>query len=206
TTPTGAAIIKTLAHDFGDMPRMKIESIGYGIGGKDFKEIPNLLRLVIGQGSGEKVRANGHSPLLMIETNIDDMNPQIYEYLMTRLFKKGAIDVFLIPIQMKKSRPAVLLKALCLKNKKDAIMDVIFEETTTIGIRTYEVDRCCLERSMKEVSTYYGRVKISERDGKPINIRPEYEDCKKIAEKKTVPLKQVMDAALEAGYNLKKRR
>ncbi|MBI3755783.1 MAG: nickel pincer cofactor biosynthesis protein LarC [Deltaproteobacteria bacterium] len=208
TTPTGAAIIKTLAQDFGDMPRMKIGSIGYGIGDKDFKEIPNMLRLVIGQGSGEKVRANGHSPLLMIETNIDDMNPQIYEYLMARLFKKGAIEVFLIPIQMKKNRPAVLLKALCSENKKGAIMDVIFEETTTIGIRAYEVDRCCLERSMKEVSTSYGKVgvKISERDGKPVNIRPEYEDCKKIAEKKTVPLKQVMDAALEAGYNLKQRR
>lgn len=202
TTPTGAAIIKTLAQGFGDMPRMKIESIGYGIGDKDFKEIPNILRLVIGQGSG------GSEKLLMIETNIDDMNPQIYEYLMTRLFKKGALDVFLIPIQMKKGRPAILLKVLCPENKKELIIDAIFEETTTIGIRTYEVDRCCLERSMKEVSTPYGKVKVkvSQRDGKPINIRPEYEDCKKIAAKKNVPLKQVMDAALGAGYNLKKRR
>lgn len=217
TTPTGAAIIKTIAKGFGNMPQMKIENIGYGIGNRDFKQIPNVLRIVTGEGRGEKARANGHSPLLMIETNIDDMNPQIYDYIMTRLFKKGALDVFLTPIQMKKGRPAVLLNVLCNEDKKTQVMDIIFEETTTIGIRTYEVHRYCLERSAREVITPYGKVKvkISQRGGKPINIQPEYEDCKKIAEKKTVPLKQVMAVALEAGYspietfgdkNLKKRR
>ncbi|MBI3399398.1 MAG: nickel pincer cofactor biosynthesis protein LarC [Deltaproteobacteria bacterium] len=189
TTPTGAAIIKTLAEDFGAMPNMRINKIGYGIGDKDFKEIPNILRLVIGEGSG------GAERLLVLETNIDDMNPQIYDYLMARLFKKGAFDVFLTPIQMKKGRPAILLKVLCPANKKDAMMDIVFEETTTIGIRTYEVDRYCLDKGIKIVSTPYGkvRVKISQSNGNSINIQPEYEDCKKIAEKKNIPLKEVID-------------
>jgi len=189
TTPTGAAIIKTLAEDFGSMPHMRIEKTGYGIGDKNFKEIPNILRVVIGKGEACPER------LLVLETNIDDMNPQIYDYLMSRLFKKGALDVFLIPIQMKKGRPAILLKALCNENKKDMLMNIIFKETTTIGIRSYEVDRRCLERNIKEVSTPYGKVKVkvSEKDGKLINIQPEYEDCKKLAEKKNIPLKEVID-------------
>lgn len=189
TTPTGAAIIKTLAEDFGSMPHMRIEKTGYGIGDKSFEEIPNILRVVIGKGEACPER------LIVLETNIDDMNPQIYDYLMSRLFKKGALDVFLIPIQMKKGRPAILLKALCNENKKDMLMNIIFEETTTIGIRSYEVDRRCLERNIKEVSTPYGKVKVkvSEKDGKLINIQPENEDCKKVAEKKNIPLKEVID-------------
>jgi len=191
TTPTGAAIIKTIAKGFGNMPQMKIEKIGYGIGTRDFEQIPNIFRIVTGEGSG------GMEKLLMIETNIDDMNPQIYDYLMTRLFKKGALDVFLTPIQMKKGRPAVLLNVLCNEDKKAQVMDTIFEETTTIGIRTSEVNRYCLERGTSEIITPYGKVnvKISHKNGKPINIQPEYEDCRKIAEKKNAPLKKVMDSA-----------
>jgi len=194
TTPTGAAIIKTLAQDFGDMPKMKIQNTGYGIGDKVFKEIPNVLRLIIGERSGDPEK------LLIMETNIDDMNPQIYDYLMTRLFKKGALDVFLTPIQMKKGRPAVLLKVLCPAKQRDALMDTIFEETTTLGVRTYEVNRYCLERKIEDVLTSYGkvRIKVSLKNGKPINIQPEYEDCRKAAQKKNVPLKQVMDAAKKA--------
>ena len=189
TTPTGAAIIKTLAENFGSMPEMKIAKTGYGIGDKDFKEIPNILRINLGEVS------SGPERLLVLETNIDDMNPQIYEYLMAKLFKNGALDVFLVPIQMKKGRPAILLKVLSPANKKDALMDTIFKETTTIGIRSYEVDRYCLERSIKEVSTPYGKVKvkISQKGGEAINIQPEYEDCKKIAEKKNLSLKDVID-------------
>lgn len=191
TTPTGAAIIKTIAKGFGNMPQMKIEKTGYGIGTRDFEQIPNILRIVTGEGSG------GPEKLIMIETNIDDMNPQIYDYLMTRLFKKGALDVFLTPIQMKKGRPAVLLNVLCNEDKKAQVMDIIFEETTTIGIRTCEVNRYCLERGTSEVVTPYGKVKvkISQKNGKPVNIQPEYEDCRKIAEKKNAPLKKVMDSA-----------
>ncbi|MBI5048061.1 MAG: nickel pincer cofactor biosynthesis protein LarC [Deltaproteobacteria bacterium] len=208
TTPTGAAIIKTLAQDFGNMPNMTIQGTGCGVGDKNFKEIPNILRLVIGEGLASNGGRHGHEKLLMIETNIDDMNPQIYDYLMARLFKKDALDVFLIPIQMKKGRPAILLNVLCSENKQNPIIDVIFKETTTLGIRTYEVNRYCLERKTEDVSTPYGkvRVKVSQKDGKLINIQSEYEDCKKIAEKKNVPLKQVMDVAKEAGYNLRQRR
>src|SRR3989304_4948494 len=173
----------------GSMPEMKIAKTGYGIGDKDFKEIPNILRINLGEVS------SGSEKLLVLETNIDDMNPQIYDYLMSRLFKKGALDVFLVPIQMKKGRPAILLKALCNENKKDMLMNIIFKETTTIGIRSYEVDRRCLERNIKEVSTPYGKVKVkvSDKDGTLINIQPEYEDCKKLAEKKNIPLKEVID-------------
>jgi len=191
TTPTGAAIIKTLSLSFGNMPHMEIEGTGYGIGDRSFKEIPNILRLIIGKGTGSTER------LIIVETNMDDMNPQIYEYLMSRLFKNGALDVFLMPIQMKKGRPAILLKVLCPENKKGNIIDTIFEETTTIGVRTYEVERHCLERRIENVSTPYGkvRVKVAERNGKVLNIQPEYEDCKEIAEKKKLPLKEVMDSA-----------
>lgn len=189
TTPTGAAIIKTLTENFGNMPSMKIVKIGYGVGDKDFKEMPNMLRVIIGEGEG------GSERLIVLETNIDDMNPQIYQYLMSKLFKTGALDVFLMPIQMKKGRPAILLKVLCNANKKEALMNTVFEETTSIGIRSYEVDRHCLERSIKKVATPYGkvRVKISQRNGTAINIQPEYEDCKKIAEKKNLSLKEVID-------------
>lgn len=199
TTPTGAAIIKTLSLSFGNMPHMEIEGTGYGIGDRSFKEIPNILRLIIGKGTGNTER------LIIVETNMDDMNPQIYEYLMSRLFKNGALDVFLMPIQMKKGRPAILLKALCPENKKENIIDIIFEETTTIGVRTYEVERHCLERRIKNVSTPYGkvRVKVAERNGKVLNIQPEYEDCKKIAEKKKLPLKEVMDSAKKAFLSKK---
>ena len=199
TTPTGAAIIKTLSLSFGNMPHMEIEGTGYGIGDRSFKEIPNILRLIIGKRTGNTER------LIIVETNMDDMNPQIYEYLMSRLFKNGALDVFLMPIQMKKGRPAILLKVLCPENKKGNIIDTIFEETTTIGVRTYEVERHCLERRIENVSTPYGkvRVKVAERNGKVLNIQPEYEDCKEIAEKKKLPLKEVMDSAKKAFLSKK---
>ena len=199
TTPTGAAIIKTLSLSFGNMPHMEIEGTGYGIGDRSFKEIPNILRLIIGKRTGNTER------LIIVETNMDDMNPQIYEYLMSRLFKNGALDVFLMPIQMKKGRPAILLKVLCSENKKGNIIDTIFEETTTIGVRTYEVERHCLERRIENVSTPYGkvRVKVAERNGKVLNIQPEYEDCKEIAEKKKLPLKEVMDSAKKAFLSKK---
>src|SRR3989304_4840263 len=165
TTPTGAAIIKTLSLSFGNMPHMEIQGAGYGIGDRSFKEIPNILRLFI----------------------------------------NGALDVFLMPIQMKKGRPAILLKVLCPENKKGNIIDIIFEETTTIGVRTYEVERHCLERRIENVSTPYGkvRVKVAERNGKVLNIQPEYEDCKKIAEKKKLPLKKAMDSAKKAFLSKK---
>jgi uncharacterized protein (TIGR00299 family) protein len=189
TTPTGAAIIKTLAADFGDIPHMKVEKTGYGIGGKDFKEAPNLLRVILGKGEG------GRERLLQMETNIDDMNPQIAGYLMEKLFEAGAIEVFFTPVQMKKSRPGLLLTILAEERDRTKLLDIVFSESTTIGVRCYPVERRCLERKVVKVKTRYGtvRVKVCLKDGKPINQQPEYEDCRAIAEKRKVPLKTVMD-------------
>ncbi|HBO84697.1 MAG TPA: nickel pincer cofactor biosynthesis protein LarC [Deltaproteobacteria bacterium] len=212
TTPTGAAIIKTLAEDFGNMPDMVICMTGYGVGDNDFKEIPNLLRIIIGeikghpaqrgQGSGRVPSGCGQEErLIMLETDIDDMNPQIYEYVMEKLFNEGALDVFLTPIQMKKGRPAVLLNCLCEEDKKDKLLEIIFRETSSIGIRIYPVDRHCLERKIEKVATKYGKinVKVSYFNGKAVNIQPEYEDCKKIAREKKVPLKAVLLEAQKEG-------
>jgi len=191
-TPTGAAIITTIAEGFGAIPSMKIEKVGYGIGDKDFKETPNLLRVIVGECDEPDMER-----LIVLETNIDDMNPQVYEYLMETLFDAGALDVFLVPIQMKKGRPAILLKVLCNEGKRGILMDIIFKESTSIGVRCYPVTRFCLEREIREASTPYGRVrvKVSKKDGRVLNIQPEYEDCKRIAKEKGVPLKDVISVA-----------
>lgn len=204
TTPTGAAIVKTLASSFGPMPSMIIEAAGYGAGKKDFKESANLLRAVIGTSAGMGT-AEGVERLIVLETNIDDMSPQVAGYLLEKLLEKGALDAFYTPVQMKKGRPGVLLTVLTNNEKKDELFEVIFAESTTIGVRAYEVDRHCLERKAAKVKTPFGtvRVKLALRKGRVMNIQPEYEDCKAAAEKKGVPLKQVMDAAREAANVLR---
>lgn len=205
TTPTGAAIVKTLASSFGPMPPMTIEAAGYGAGKKDFKESANLLRAVIGTGttsgggSGERT-----DRLTLLETNIDDMSPQVAGYLLEKLLSTGALDAYYTPVQMKKGRPGVLLTVLADNENKDALLDVIFAESTTIGVRAHEVERHCLERKMAKVKTPFGmiKVKIALREGRVMNIQPEYEDCKAAAEKKGAPLKKVMDAAREGAKGL----
>ncbi len=185
-TPTGAAIIKTVANGFCENPIRKIHTTGYGLGDKDLRNIPNGLRLVIGEG--ERVIA--------LEANIDDMNPQIYDHLIELLLKNGAIDVAVFPALMKKRRPAAVLQVLCLEGLKDRLCGLIFRESTTIGIRFYPVERRVLEREIKKVRTKFGpvRVKVSRLDGEMVNISPEYEDCKKLALKKNVPLKEIFRA------------
>ncbi|MBI5894356.1 MAG: nickel pincer cofactor biosynthesis protein LarC [Deltaproteobacteria bacterium] len=212
-TPTGAAIIKTLAHSFGEMPQMNILKTGYGVGDKDFKEVPNLLRVIMGKNNHplipplKKVGRVGffehgvkgqEKKLIMLETNIDDMNPQIYEYVIERLFDARALDVFLTPIQMKKNRPAILLNCLCEEEQKDKLLEIIFKETTSIGIRAYPIERYCLDRNIQKVSTKYGRisVKVSKLNGEIVNIQPEYEDCQRIAKEKQAPLKEVWIEAI----------
>ncbi len=197
-TPTGAAILKRVSDGFGGVPDMVVEAIGYGVGSKDFKEIPNLFRIVVGR-TEETI-----DKVVVLETNVDDMDPQIFDYFMHRLLDAGAIDVFLVSVQMKKGRPGVLLKVLCNDANKDRFMDMIFEETTTLGIRVYPVDRYCLEREEEIVSTNYGQVsiKVSYRDGRRFNIKPEYEDCRRLAREKGVPLKKVMDDA-RVAYRIK---
>ncbi len=186
-TPTGAAIIKTVASDFCENPIRKILGTGYGLGDKDLKDIPNGLRLVLGEGER----------IIVIEANIDDMNPQIFDHLIELLLKNGAIDVAVFPALMKKRRPASVLQVLCLEGLKDRLCRLIFKESTTIGVRTYPVDRRVLERETKRVRTRYGtvRVKVSRLDGEMVNISPEYEDCKKLAIKKNVPLKEILRVA-----------
>ncbi len=198
TTPTGAAIIKTLAGGFGPLPDMTIERVGYGAGKKDFKERANLLRVVVGEGlSAGAGRGEG---LFIIETNIDDMSPQLSGYLMDRLLDAGALDVFFTPAQMKKNRPGLLLTVLAEGKDRDRLIGLIFSESTSIGVRSYPVERACLERRTLEAETVYGkiRVKASYRDGRMMNAQPEYEDCRAAAVGHAVPLKQVIDAAKAA--------
>ncbi len=193
TTPTGAVIISTLGSSFGPLPPMKVDRIAYGAGDKDFPGQPNVLRLMI----GEAVTGHDEDTSFVIETNIDDMNPQVYDYLIEKLMQQGAQDAYLTPIIMKKGRPAVLLSVLMDKSKIDPLVDTIFRETTSIGVRIQEVDRKKLTREIREVTTLYGtiRVKISRQGDHISTVTPEYEDCRRIAEEKQVPLKQVLEEA-----------
>jgi len=192
-TPTGAAIISTLSNSFGILPAMKVDRIAYGAGDKDFSDRPNVLRLMIGElaANYEEDRS------IVIETNIDDMSPQVYDYIIERLMDQGAQDVSLSPIIMKKGRPAILLSVLTDRSKADALLDIIFRETTSIGVRILEVGRKKLRRDIKEVDTVYGRVrvKVSKHGNEILTITPEYDDCRRIAEGKKVPLKKVIEEA-----------
>ncbi len=200
TTPTGAVLISSLADGFGQMPAMSVSKIGIGAGGRDFKTHPNVLRVFVGedikgriQGAGYKMH-DKEQRITIIETNIDDMNPQVYEYVMERLFKAGALDVFLTQVIMKKGRPGIVLTALCSADKKEDLIKIILKETTSIGVRFYEADRVTLEREIKTVKTKFGhvRVKVSKLGNEILKSAPEYDDCKKIAEKLKKPLIEVM--------------
>jgi uncharacterized protein (TIGR00299 family) protein len=187
-TPTGAGIISTLSFSFGPIPPLTVEKIGYGLGKKDFA-IPNMLRAIVGELYQEKQRDTN----TIIDVNIDDMNPQVYGYLMDKLFELGALDVFFTSIYMKKSRPAVKLTVISPDHLVDKLIDVIFKETTSIGVRTYQVEKVMLPREIIEVDTPWGkaRVKVSYINGTP-KIMPEYDDCKAIAEKTGIPIQEVM--------------
>lgn len=196
-TPTGAGILKALSKGYGPMPRMTISSIGYGAGTRDLSGrtgIPNMLRVIIGQRAGVVF---GGDRVYVIETNIDDMNPQAFEYLFERLLNEGALDVYTTVIQMKKSRPAFKLTALVKEPHLNKMASVIFEETTAIGVRFYEAERYKLERKIMNAKTGYGtvKVKVSTGPGNISTISPEYDTCVSIARKKKVPLKLVMEAA-----------
>jgi uncharacterized protein (DUF111 family) len=191
TTPTGAAIISTLARSFGPLPPMKVSKVACGAGGKDLTGQPNVLRLLL----GESVAQYDEDSSVLIETNIDDMNPQVYDYLIERLMTAGAHDAYLTSIIMKKGRPGVLLSVLGDAATSDALLDIIFRETTSIGVRIQNVSRKKLSREVREVATPFGtvRVKISKRGEEVLTVTPEYEDCKKIAEERQIPLKQVIE-------------
>lgn len=193
TTPTGAVIVSSLASKFGPMPHMEISKIGIGAGSQDIREHPNVLRLFIGEGTAQRSMSNAQR-ITVIETNIDDMNPQVYEYVMERLFKAGALDVFLTQVIMKKGRPGMMLTVLSEEQKKEELMRVILKETTSIGVRFYEAGRRTLKRELKRMNTEFGsvNVKIARLGDDLLKITPEYEDCKKIAKKLNMPLTEVM--------------
>ena len=192
TTPTGAVLISSLSSGFGPIPEMSVSKTGIGAGAANFRQRPNVLRLFLGNGSGEI--KNPDSGVVVIETNIDDMNPQVYEYVMDKLFTNGALDVFLTQIIMKKGRPGTTLTVLCNDNQKDALMDILFRETTSIGARFYRAERKVLSRDIKPVKTGYGtvNVKICRLEMDTSRTSVEYEDCKKIARKFDIPLLEVM--------------
>jgi uncharacterized protein (TIGR00299 family) protein len=212
TTPTGASILKSLSSGFVSIPLMNIEKTGFGAGNRDFKDRPNVLRLFIGemcedegypspiplpQGEGDRgrVKISMGQPITVIETNIDDMNPQIYEYVMEKLFQAGALDVFLTQVLMKKGRFGIKLTVLCGEAEREVLIKIIMKETTTIGLRFYEVNRVVLQRETKLVDSEFGkvRVKFSRLEGKILKAIPEYEDCKRIAKKLNIPLIEVME-------------
>ncbi len=194
-TPTGAAIVSTVASHFGAQPAMKVRAIGYGAGAADLKEQANVLRLMLGEGKSIQPAAGAwNETAVVLETNLDDMNPQVLGYFVDRAFEAGALDVFFTPVQMKKNRPGQLVTVLCSPEKCDSLTDLIFRETTTLGVRRSNVQRRTLCRESIAVETKLGRVsvKIARLNGQILNAVPEYDDCQKIAAERAIPLKQVM--------------
>jgi len=193
-TPTGAAIITTVCSEYGPIPSIKIDRTGYGAGTREYDDFPNVLRVLIGET--ETVDA-APERLWMIETNLDDASPQIIGHVMDRVFELGALDCYFTPVQMKKNRPGVLLSVLCEATQKESLMNLLFTETTTLGIRSYEVTRRALRRSVVRVETPYGPidVKVAHLDGRVVNEMPEFEQCRQAAAKTGVPLKVIEEAA-----------
>ena len=195
-TPTGAAIVKTLASRYGAFPAMTVSKSAYGAGSRDLPGQPNVLRLIVGEGT----RSTETAPEMVsvIEANLDDLNPQVFGYVMDRLFAEGALDVFGTPVQMKKGRPGMVLTVLARPEQTSQMTKIIFAETTTLGVRMREERRQVLQRRSTSVQTQWGevRMKIANMNGTITNYAPEYEDCRRIAEEKGVPLKSVMQEAI----------
>ncbi len=196
-TPTGAAIVKTLAKRFGNFPEMKVEKSSYGAGSRDFPGHPNVLRIVIGEAAAKTTGRTQSDTISVLEANLDDLNPQVFGYVMDRLLEEGALDVFGVPVQMKKNRPGTLLTVLCKPEDADKLTQLVFSETTTLGVRRREESRQTLARRWESVRTEWGevRIKIASMNGTVTNYAPEYEDCRRIAEEQHVPLKTVMQVA-----------
>ncbi|MGC1478349.1 MAG: nickel pincer cofactor biosynthesis protein LarC, partial [Terriglobales bacterium] len=205
-TPTGAAIVKILSTRFAPFPAMKIEKAGYGAGTREFPEHPNLLRLTIGEAepadaaTTAPATATSNDKITVLEANLDDLSPQVLAYAMERLLAEGALDVFSIPVQMKKNRPGALLTVLAKVEDANRLTKLIFAETTTLGVRRREEHRQTLSRRWETVDTTWGRVriKIASMNGSISNYAPEYEDCRALAEAHHIPLKEVIQEAAQA--------
>jgi pyridinium-3,5-bisthiocarboxylic acid mononucleotide nickel chelatase len=205
-TPTGALIATTYATSFGPLPAMSVERVGYGAGDRDDPATPNVLRILIGRETDARAGAGEAERVTVIECEIDDMNPQIFGVVMDRLYAAGALEVFYIPVQMKKNRPGTLLTVVARPERRPEMTDVIFRETTTIGLRHYDVDRECLQREMVSVETPLGsvRFKVARRDGRVMNAVPEFDDCAKLAAANNLPVKEVQAIAANA-YGARRR-
>jgi hypothetical protein len=202
-TPTGAAIIVTLAESYGEMPDMIIEKTGYGAGKRDIESIPNLLRVMTGTEScDETAKRSPHQKdtIVVLETSIDDMNPEVFGFLMDRLFEEGALDVYWIPVFMKKNRPGTLVQVLCRRNRKDVLIDCILSETSSLGVKYYDAQRSMLRRESVIMKTAYGEIRVKRilEAGGGVRIVPEYEVCKKIALEKNLPIRMVYDTIIKS--------
>lgn len=197
-TPTGAALVKSLAVRFAPFPPMKIENAGYGAGTRDFPGHPNVLRLTVGEMMAADDTGPSPETIAVLEANLDDLSPQVLAYAMERLLAEGALDVFSAPLQMKKSRPGALLTVLAKPEDADRLTKLIFAETTTLGVRRRQEQRQALARRWETVKTSWGdvRIKIASMNGTIANCAPEYEDCRALAEAHHVPLKTVMEEAI----------
>ncbi|MBM7616362.1 nickel pincer cofactor biosynthesis protein LarC [Alkaliphilus hydrothermalis] len=206
TTPTGAAIVKALANEFSDNKDFIIEKIGYGIGGRD-NPIPNVLRVFLGKVEDIPLRLSytEKEQAKVLECNIDDSNPEVYPYIMERLFEAGAMDVWMTPIVMKKGRTATTLSVLCSQELMEDMLNILFLETSTIGVRSYDVEKTMLKRSFVMIDTPYGSVtfKTVSYNGKEIKYKAEYEDCRRIAKEHKLPLNQVYDTVNKIYQNKK---
>jgi pyridinium-3,5-bisthiocarboxylic acid mononucleotide nickel chelatase len=196
-TPTGAAIVSTLCTSFGPQPPMSVTAIGYGAGTADLEGQPNVLRLMVGEAAEKRVAAESET-IRVLEANLDDMNPQIYGYFLEKALAAGALDVFATPVQMKKNRPGMLVTVLCKPEDEPKFHEMLFAETTTLGVRTYSAERRVLARQWETVHTAFGevRIKVARLNGHIRQASPEFEDCRKLAEAKNVPLQRVMDEAM----------
>jgi uncharacterized protein (TIGR00299 family) protein len=200
TTPTGAAIIAALGTEFGQESTVKIEKTAYGIGHKEHPVVPNLLRVFLGEKTVES--EPGHTALLL-ECNIDDMNPEFFEYISDRLFTAGASDVYLSNITMKKGRPAVVLNVICETDKAESLKGIIFTESTSLGIRTFPFRKDTLARTFGKIKTIYGEVTVkhSYYGEKEVSAKPEYDECRRIASENGIPLKEVYNNIMAAIVN-----
>ena len=200
-TPTGALLITAYAQQFGGLPPMRLQRTGYGAGARKFSRTPNVLRVLVGEGD----TASQAQRVVVIEAEIDDMNPQIFGVLIDRLLTEGALDVFYTSIQMKKNRPGTLLSIIAPPPVREKLTSLVFRETTTIGVRYREMDRECLDRETVAVDTPFGRVamKVARRNGEVMNAAPEFDDCARLAAERGAPVKDVQAAAMKAFLDLR---
>jgi uncharacterized protein (TIGR00299 family) protein len=205
-TPTGAAIVATVCESFGALPRMRVEATGYGAGTREYKNFPNVLRVLVGEAEAEEggphveVGARADEELLMVETNVDDVSPQVLGHLLERALACGALDCYLTHVQMKKNRPGVLVSILCRPSEREAMLELLFAETPTLGVRSYGVSRRALERETVTVETEFGTiaVKVGRHEGRTSSATPEFEECRAAALARGVPLRVVQEAARAA--------